>query len=92
LGILVIDRTDGVPPRWPTFGVKIIPKLPVDQAKLLPLLAAVKIPPVDFLASLVLTMVVGRDQTYLRKPWVTARTMQVDTGGINPADFGLDDQ
>ena len=86
------DRTDGVPPRWPTFGVKIIPKLPVDKAKLLPFLAAAKIPPVDFLASLVLTMVVGRDQTYLRKPWVAARTMQVDSGGINPADFGLDDQ
>lgn len=31
----IFDRTDGVTPRWPTFGVKIIPTLPAGTAELL---------------------------------------------------------
>ena len=85
----VFDRTDGRPPRWPTFGVKLIPILPMDAAKVLPIAALFKHGPVALAADLVMTAIVGRDQAHLAKPWVNVRTMQVDTGGVNPVDFGL---
>ncbi|GAA4397181.1 patatin-like phospholipase family protein [Fodinibacter luteus] len=85
----VFDRTDGQPPRWPTFGVKLLPVLPMDAAKLLPVVGLVKHGPVALAADLVMTTIVGRDQAHLAKPWVKVRTMQVDTGGVNPVDFGL---
>jgi NTE family protein len=85
----VFDRTDGLPPRWPTFGVKLIPVLPMDAAKLLPIAGLLTHGPVKLAADLVMTTIVGRDQTYLSQPWVEVRTMQVDTAGVNPVDFGL---
>lgn len=85
----VFDRTDGRRPRWPTFGVKLLPVLPVDAARLLPIAGLFKHGPVALAADLAMTTIVGRDQTQLSKPWVKVRTMQVDTGGVNPVDFGL---
>lgn len=85
----VFDRTDGRPPRWPTFGVKLLPALPLDAAKVLPIAALVRRGPVALAANLAMTTVVGRDQAHLAKPWVKVRTMQVDTSGVNPVDFGL---
>jgi NTE family protein len=85
----IFDRTDGVPPRWPTFGVKLIPVLPVDAAKLFPIAGLFRRGPVALAANLTMTAIVGRDQAHLAKPWVKVRTMQVDTGGVNPVDFWL---
>lgn len=85
----IFDRTDGRAPRWPTFGVKLLPLLPQDAAKLLPIAGLFKHGPVAFAADLAMTTIVGRDQAHLAKPWVKVRTMQVDTAGINPVDFGL---
>jgi NTE family protein len=86
----IFDRTDGERPRWPTFGVKLLPRLPVDAAKLLPIAGLLKHGPVALAADLAMTTVVGRDQAHLAKPWVAARTMQVDSAGVNPIDFGLE--
>jgi len=85
----IFDRTDGRSPRWPTFGVKLLPVLPVDAAELLPIAGLFKHGPVAFAANLAMTTIVGRDQAHLAKPWVKARTMQVDSAGVNPIDFGL---
>ena len=85
----VLDRTDGQRPRWPTFGVKLLPVLPMDAAKLLPIAGVFKHGPVALAANVAMTAIVGRDQAHLAKPWVKVRTMQVDTGGVNPVDFGL---
>lgn len=85
----VFDRTDGRPPRWPTFGVKLLPLLPMDAAKLLPIAGLFKHGPVALAANLAMTAVVGHDQAHLAKPWVKVRTMQVDSAGVNPIDFGL---
>ncbi|MFL6150024.1 MAG: hypothetical protein ACJ72I_21505 [Pseudonocardiaceae bacterium] len=41
--------------------------------------------------SLVTTMVVGRDQGYLAKPWVEARTIEVNTERVGITEFGVDD-
>ena len=85
----IFDRTDGRTPRWPTFGVKLLPRLPMDAAKLLPIAGLFKHGPVALAADLAMTAIVGRDQAQLAKPWVKVRTMQVDTAGVNPVDFGL---
>jgi NTE family protein len=85
----LFDRTDGAPPRWPTFGIKLLPRLPVDAAKILPIAGLLKHGPVALAADLAMTAVVGRDQAHLAKPWVKVRTIQVDTAGVSPVDFGL---
>jgi NTE family protein len=85
----IFDRTDGRPPRWPTFGVKLLPPLPIDAGKLMPIAGLFKHGPVALAADLAMTTIVGRDQAHLAKPWVKVRTMQVDTEGVNPVDFGL---
>jgi NTE family protein len=85
----LFDRTDGRPPRWPTFGVKLLPDLPVDADKRLPVLGLVKHGPLALAAQVAVTAVVGHDQAHLAKPWVSARTMRVDTTGVSPVDFGL---
>lgn len=87
----VFDRIDGRPPRWPTFGVTLLPRLPAGSTELFPLLGVLRhVPSLRFLESLVTTLVVGRDQGYLSQPWVAARSIQVDTLHVNPVDFGLD--
>jgi NTE family protein len=87
----LLDRTDGERPRWPTFGVKLLPRLPVDADQLLPGLGLLAHGPVRLLSDLVMTTIVGRDQAYLELPWVAVRTMRVGTGGVSPVDFGVDD-
>lgn len=85
----IFDRTDGRPPRWPTFGIKLLPILPLEADKLLPIAGLFKRGPVALAADLAMTAIVGRDQAHLAKPWVKVRTMQVDAAGLNPIDFGL---
>jgi NTE family protein len=85
----LFDRTDGKPPRWPTFGIKLLPQLPVDAAKILPVAGLLKHGPLALAADLAMTAVVGRDQAHLAKPWVKVRTMQVDTAAVSPVDFDL---
>jgi NTE family protein len=85
------DRTDGRRPRWPTFGVTLIRQLPAGNTKLLPPVRALRLlPGFHFGESLVTTTVVGRDQGYLAQPWVAARSIEVDTFGVNPFDFWAD--
>ena len=86
----VFDRTDGKRPRWPTFGVTLLPPLPAGSTQIFPQLRGLRrVGALGFLESLVTTLVVGRDQGYLNQPWVKARSMQVDNLGINPVDFGI---
>lgn len=84
------DRTDGRPPRWPTFGATLIPTLPAGATKLVPALRALRLlPSFHFLEAVVTTAVVGRDQGYLAQPWVRARAMEIDTFGVSPFDFTI---
>lgn len=85
----VFDRRDGQPPRWPTFGVKLLPKLPADRAQLFPLLGLIPKGPLHLLELLVSTMLVGRDQTQLNLPWVAARTILADTSVAGITEFGI---
>jgi NTE family protein len=83
------DRTDGEPPRWPTFGVTLIPELPAGNKDLFPVLGVLKQGPVKLAERLVTTMLVGHDQTHLAKPWIAARAMKVMTNDVGVVDFGI---
>lgn len=83
------DRVDSRAPRWPTFGVTLIPKLPQGNAQLFPILGALRRGPVRLLESLLTTMVVGHDQTQLAKPWIAARSIEVDTNKFGIVDLDL---
>ncbi len=88
----VFDRTDGREPRWPTFGVTLLPRLPAANIQLFPGLGALrKRGLARYLESLVTTTVVGRDQGHLAKPWVAARTIEVDTTRVGIVEFDVDD-
>jgi NTE family protein len=85
------DRFDGKPPRWPTFGVTVVPNLPEGNDQVIPGVGALRIlgPPSVLLEQLITTMLVGHDQTYLNQPWVSARAIRVDSTSVNFLDFGI---
>lgn len=85
--IEAFDRTDGAEPRWPTFGVRIIPDLPAGDAQLFPLAALPLLPPIRLLERVTATAIAGHDQTYLERPCVRRRTVRVDTGGVGIIEF-----
>jgi NTE family protein len=84
------DRTDGRGPRWPTFGVTLVPQLPAGGTRLVPALGPLRLlPGFRFLESVVTTAVVGRDQGHLAQPWVRDRSIEVDPVGVQPFDFTI---
>lgn len=88
-----LDRTDGAPPRWPTFGATLLPTLPADNEQVIPALRPVHLfggP--TLLEQVITTTLVGRDQAYLDQPWVSARTIRIDTADVGVLDFGLSTQ
>ncbi|MDQ3677004.1 MAG: patatin-like phospholipase family protein [Actinomycetota bacterium] len=85
--IEIFDRTDARPPRWPTFGVKIVPGLPAGDPQLFPDHVLPPLPPVKMLERVVATAIVGNDQTYLQRPCVRRRTVSVDTSAVGVVEF-----
>jgi NTE family protein len=85
-----LDRTDGQPPRWPTFGITLMPDIPGSDGTLLPSwLNRIAPAPVHLLERVITTALVGRDQAYQHKPWVEARTIEVDSPAAGFTDFSL---
>jgi NTE family protein len=83
-------RPDGKPPRWPTFGVTVLPNLPQGNDKLIPGLAPLRwFGGPTLLEDLVTTMIVGHDQAYLSQPWVSARAIRVDSTEVGFLDFKI---
>jgi NTE family protein len=87
--IEIFDRTDGRQPRWPTFGVRLLPDLPAGLGDLVPFFGLPVFPAVRLLEQVVATALVGRDQTHLERPGVRERTMTVDTKGTAITEFGI---
>jgi NTE family protein len=91
-----LDRVDGLPPAHPTFGVTITtrPTAGTTTGGIVPLFrprmfewpqpAALRL-----LEQLVTTMILGRDQAYLNRPWVAARTIHVDASPVGLLDFAV---
>ena len=87
-----LDRTDGRKPRWPSFGVTVLPNLPGGNDKVIPALAPLRLlSSTHLLEDVITTAVVGRDQAYLNQPWVTARAIRVDSTEVGFLDFGISD-
>ncbi|MBX7433241.1 patatin-like phospholipase family protein [Mycobacterium sp. Y57] len=85
-----LDRTDGAPPRWPTFGVTLLPELPADNEQVVPALRPLHLlGGAALLEQVVTTILVGRDQAYLNQPRVSARTIRIDTSEVGVLDFDL---
>src|SRR5882757_2851063 len=87
-----LDRHDGRAPRWPSFGVTVLPNLPQGNDKVIPALAAIRLlGPPHLLENVITTVLVGRDQAYLSQPWVSARTVRVDSTDVGFLDFDISD-
>lgn len=87
-----LDRSDGRKPRWPSFGVTLLPNLPDGNDKVIPALAPLRLLGAPHLLEEVITTVlVGRDQSYLSQPWVSARTIRVDSTDVGFLDFDITD-
>ncbi len=88
-----LDRQDGERPRWPTFGVTLLPNLPEGNDRVIPALAPLGLfggP--HLLEQVITTVLVGRDQAYLNQPWVSARTIRVDSTKVGVLDFDISRQ
>lgn len=85
-----LDRTDGKEPRWPTFGITVLPNLPEGNDKVIPALSPLRvIGPPHLLEEVITTVLVGRDQAYLNQPWVSARAIRVDSTEVGFLDFDI---
>jgi NTE family protein len=85
--IEIFDRTDANPRRWPTIGIKLMPGLPAGDQQLFPGHVLPRLAPVKLLESVVATAIVGNDQTYLQRPCVRWRTIQLDTHSVGIVEF-----
>lgn len=85
--IAIFDRTDRTERRWPTFGVKVLPKLPAGTEQLFPGLKRPRLQVLWLLEQVLATAIVGADQTYLERPCVKRRTIPVDTALVGIVEF-----
>jgi NTE family protein len=82
----VFDRKGGREPRWPTFGIKLSGK-PSDHPKSTPVSG-----PLSYSFGILSTLLGWHDRAHIKDPDVRARTIFVDTFGISPVAFDLDDE
>jgi NTE family protein len=82
----VFDRTDGKPPRWPTFGVKLSARPTDVMEDRFPIHGVL-----DLAKAMFGTMSRFHDQMHIDDPAVLARTMFVDTLGVKATDFDIDE-
>jgi NTE family protein len=81
----VFDRTDGAPPRWPTFGMKLSNRAGALQGVPNHVDGAVSLA-----RAMVATMTSFHDQLHLEEPGVVARTIFIDTLKVRSTDFDID--
>ena len=88
-----LDRPDGKPPRWPSFGVTVLPNLAEGGGRAIPALARFRLlGPPHLLEGVITTVLVGRDQAYLNLPWVCARAIRVDSTDVGLLGFDISDR
>jgi NTE family protein len=84
--IAMFDRADALPPRWPTFGVRLSMRrdgrVSTHEVR----------GTVSLALSLVETMLGACDARHIDDPCVQARSVFVDTSGVSPVDFGISEE
>jgi NTE family protein len=82
----MFDRADTLPPRWPTFGVRLSMRrdgrVSTHEVR----------GTVSLALSLVETMLEACDAQHIDDPCVQARSVFVDTSGVSPVDFGISEE
>jgi NTE family protein len=84
--IAMFDRADALPPRWPTFGVRLSMR-PEGRVSTHEVRGTVSLA-----LSLVETMLEACDAQHIDDPCVQARSVFVDTSGVSPVDFGISEE
>jgi NTE family protein len=79
------DRTDNLPPRWPTFGIKLSARADARQG-----VANAVHGTISMTKAMVETMIGFYDHLHIDKPEVQARTIFVDAMAVRATDFDLD--
>lgn len=82
--VSIFDRTDGRPPRWPTFRVSLNTALPPTQRA--PELSGA----MDMVRAVVHTGLHGRVNAERGEPAVASRTVSVGTAYVGTTDFSID--
>ncbi len=82
----VFDRKGGREPRWPTFGIKLSGS-PDDHPRPTQIGG-----PLSYTFATMSTLLGWHDRAHINDPDIGARTIFVDTFGISPVAFGLDDE
>ena len=84
------DRPDRKPPRWPTFGITVLPKPTEGIGAVMPALKPLRLfEQTALLESLLTTMLAGHDETHLSQPWVSARAIAVESNDVGVLDFDI---
>ncbi len=83
--IEVFDRTDGQPPRWPTFGIKLSARLSNMRSAKFHVEGTI-----DMARAMIGTMTSFHDQMHIDDPCVVRRTMFVDTLAVKATDFAIE--
>ena len=82
------DRPDRKPPRWPTFGITVLPRPTEGIGAVMPVLKPLRFfEQTALLESLLTTMLAGHDQAHLSQPWVSARANVVESTNVGVLDF-----
>ena len=84
------DRSDGKSPRWPTFGITVLPRATEGIGAVMPVLKPLRLfEQTALLESLLTTMLAGHDQAHLNQPWVNARAIAVESANVGVLDFDI---
>ncbi|HTX98340.1 MAG TPA: patatin-like phospholipase family protein [Mycobacterium sp.] len=84
------DRPDRKPPRWPTFGITVLPRPTEGIGAVMPALKPLRLfDQTALLESLLITMLAGHDETHLSQPWVAARAIAVESTDVGVLDFDI---
>ncbi|SPM38721.1 phospholipase [Mycobacterium numidiamassiliense] len=84
------DRPDGKAPRWPTFGITVLPRLNEGLGAVMPAFKPLRFfEQTALLEGLLTTILTGHDQTHLNQPWVSARAIPVESTDVGVLDFDI---
>jgi NTE family protein len=81
--VALFDRSDGVPPRWPTFGVRLSARAGI------PAVTRPVRGPLALGLAAVETLVNDQDAAYVDNPCTVVRTVFVPASAVSPVDFGI---
>jgi NTE family protein len=66
-----------------------MPNVPASADRIARALALLRVGAPPLLERVITTMMFGRDQAYLDQPWVSARTIQIESPGLSMLDFDI---